>query len=55
MAPEVINKQVHDGRPADVFQIGVMLFIIVVGSFPFQNAQMDDDFYNMLCNKESRQ
>lgn len=55
MAPEVISKQVHDGRPADVFQIGVMLFIIVVGSFPFQNAQMDDDFYKMLCNKESQQ
>ena len=35
MAPEVIEKKVHDGRYADVFQLGVMLFIIVVGGFPF--------------------
>lgn len=54
MAPEVLSKEVHDGRPADVFQVGVMLFIIVVGGFPFQNASMDDDFYNKLCNPETR-
>jgi serine/threonine protein kinase len=27
-----------------------MLFIIVVGGFPFQNASIDDDLYSKLCN-----
>ena len=39
MAPEVRAGEVYDGRKADVFSSGVILFIIVHGIFPFKEAR----------------
>jgi tRNA (cytidine32/guanosine34-2'-O)-methyltransferase len=35
MAPEVLLKKPYDGRIADIYQIGIMLYILVIGQFPF--------------------
>lgn len=35
MAPEIRESKVYDGKKADIFSLGVILFIIVVGIFPF--------------------
>ena len=35
MAPEIKLGLKYDGKAADVFSLGVILFIIVVGIFPF--------------------
>lgn len=35
MAPEIRNGDIYDGREVDVFSMGVVLFTLVVGYFPF--------------------
>ena len=48
MAPEILERGTYDGRKIDMFAIGVILFIIVVGNFPFQVASKTDDYYKLL-------
>lgn len=50
MAPEIIELKAFDGHKADVFSLGVILFITVTGFFPFQSAKKDDKYYSLLCN-----
>lgn len=35
MAPEIREGKVYDGRKSDIFSLGVILFIVVHGIFPF--------------------
>ena len=35
IAPEIRNNMIYDGRKTDVFSMGVILFSLVVGHFPF--------------------
>ena len=37
---------------ADVFSLGVVLFILVVGYLPFSEATEDDRYYHVLQNGE---
>merc|ERR1712167_525806 len=40
----------YDGRQIDIFSTGVILFIIVQGIFPFEEAKKDEYFYNLILN-----
>jgi serine/threonine protein kinase len=35
MAPEIRKKEPFNGRKADIFSLGMILFSIVLGMFPF--------------------
>ena len=48
MAPEIKEGLVYDGKQTDVFSAGVILFIVVLGIFPFKEAKKDEYFYNLL-------
>lgn len=48
MAPEIIEGKLYDGRKSDVFSIGVIMFMLVVGSFPFKTATNEDFLYNLI-------
>lgn len=48
MAPEIKLGLKYDGKAADVFSMGVILFIVVVGIFPFQEARTEEYFYKLL-------
>ena len=48
MVPELHQRQIYDGKSVDVFALGVILFIMVVGNLPFRKATDDDPFYNKL-------
>jgi len=48
MAPEIKEGKTYDGRQVDIFSVGVILFIIVMGIFPFQEALSDDYYYKLL-------
>ena len=48
MAPEIIQHEPYDGQKADVFSLGVILFMSVLGKFPFAKADMDDKLYKLL-------
>lgn len=48
MAPEIKEQKTYDGMQIDIFSTGVILFIIVQGIFPFQEAKKDEFYYNLL-------
>ena len=48
MAPEIKEGKVYDGKQIDMFSIGVILFIIIQGIFPFKEAKKDEYFYNLI-------
>lgn len=39
MAPEIINKNEYQGPPTDMWALGIILYTILCGTFPFQGAQ----------------
>ena len=48
MAPEILMKTVYDGHKADIFSLGVILFIMAQGTFPFNEATSQDYFYKYM-------
>lgn len=52
MAPEIKEGIIYDGKQTDVFSVGVILFIIVMGIFPFKEAKKDEYFFALLHNKK---
>lgn len=52
MAPELFVKNVeYDGFAADVFALGVTLFVMYSRSFPFGKAVSDDSYFKCLIDK----
>lgn len=52
MAPEIKLGLTYCGKQADVFSVGVILFILVLGIFPFQEAKKDEYFYNLILTQK---
>ena len=50
MAPEIKEGKKYDGSKIDIFSTGVILFIIVLGIFPFREAKTDEYFYKMILD-----
>jgi serine/threonine protein kinase len=48
MAPEIKEGKQYKGTNVDMFSIGVILFIIVQGIFPFKEARKEEYFYNLI-------
>ena len=48
MAPEIKEGKMYKSQNVDMFSIGVILFIIVQGIFPFKEARKEEYFYNLL-------
>lgn len=38
----------YDGKAADIFSLGVCLFTLIQGIFPFSEAKKDEYFYKMI-------
>jgi serine/threonine protein kinase len=36
MAPELVRKSEYDGRQVDMWALGVLLFALLAGAFPFR-------------------
>lgn len=52
MAPEILKrKHWYSGMKTDVFSLGVILFVMVLGVKPFRHASKYDQNYRMLRHK----
>lgn len=49
MAPEVVRKQAYDPRVADIWSLGVALFILVTSSPPFEMASAQDAGFRFVA------
>ena len=47
MSPEIVGKRENPGAPADVWALGVLLFVMLTGSFPFK-AGSDRELYRLI-------
>ena len=47
MAPEIVNRVEYSGPPADVWALGVLLFVLLCGNYPFK-AQVDKELYKKI-------
>lgn len=52
MAPEIRSGESYNGKQTDIFSMGVVLFTLVVGYFPFSTASQEDQFYQFLTTGE---
>lgn len=52
LAPETFLDQSYNGKNVDLFACGVVLFIMVVGHYPFGKAHPDDKLYKLICDKK---
>ena len=54
MAPEIMKGEEYDGYKVDIFAMGVVLYLIVDGIFPFHSAVREEDrFFNLLTSSNS--
>ena len=52
VAPEVLTEDEYDGKKVDVFSLGVLLFVIVVGKFPHGPKILEDKYYALIKAKK---
>ena len=51
MAPEIVLKTEYCGPPADIWALGVLLFTILSGQFPYRGAT-DEELYDKICRAD---
>ena len=51
MAPEIVSKIEYAGPPADIWALGVLLFTILTGQFPYRGAT-DEELYGKICKAD---
>lgn len=47
MAPEIVARVEYHGPPADVWALGILLFVLLCGCYPFK-AQSDRELYKKI-------
>jgi len=50
-APEILEKKKYDGIKADIYSLGILLFILVTGKRIFLEARKTDQLYKYIINK----
>lgn len=48
MSPEVVQRKEYKGETADIWALGVLLFVSLTGIFPFK-GQTDEELFKRIC------
>ena len=48
MAPEIVAKKEYLGPPTDIWSLGILLFTLIVGHYPFRGISERDLFRNIM-------
>lgn len=51
VAPEVLEELVYNGTKVDIFSMGVLVFIMVLGKFPHGTKILKDKYYSLIRAK----
>ncbi|EAR97534.2 Serine/Threonine kinase domain protein (macronuclear) [Tetrahymena thermophila SB210] len=51
MSPELVQQQDYYGKPTDVWALGVLLFVLLQGRFPFKGKD-DNELFKKICKNE---
>ena len=51
-SPQIFKCKPYNGSKADIFSLGVILFILVVGMFGFKKADHNDEKYRCIMNNQ---
>ena len=49
MSPEIINRDPYDGHKADMWALGVVMFRLICGKYPFKGSH-ENDLYAAVLN-----
>jgi serine/threonine protein kinase len=48
MSPEIVSKKEYYGGPSDIWACGVLLFYLLVGTFPFKSVTTEKDLFRKI-------
>lgn len=51
MSPEIVQRHPYDGFKADIWALGVLLFRMLAGRYPFKGSD-NDELYAGILSKE---
>ncbi|MFS7941289.1 putative protein kinase CAMK-OST1L family [Helianthus anomalus] len=49
IAPEVLSRKAYNGKLADVWSCGVLLYVMLVGAYPFGDPDDPKNFRTTIC------
>lgn len=53
MSPEVLNREKHDPRVADIWSLGVILYHMLVGDSPWSSVESLDELLDLVVFETS--
>ena len=48
MSPEIVSKKEYYGGPADIWACGVLLYTLLIGSFPFKSVTTEKELFRKI-------
>ena len=54
MSPQILERTPYKGVEADLFSLGVIIFMLTVGHPPFDMASPADKFYRLIYENNAR-
>jgi serine/threonine protein kinase len=55
MSPEVLNRETHDPRAADIWSLGVCFYHMLVGDSPWSSVESLDELMDLVVFETSVQ